>query len=203
MTSGHLQFRAANQNLLRFEVERTQFSLAGEWRDEGRFLEVRSLFYFRGEAPHGIATPPERRGPLFTFVRQLEDVPVGLAAIRGFELDRARFEATEVPYPAGVSFGSIHFGLSTLTYTLTWLRDLTFECRADGRLELIGDGSHDLHGAAVELHLELAFDGVWLESSNPADVESLEAFYQSRFAHMGLVKELDRFTDAIVLRAHA
>ncbi|HVR96065.1 MAG TPA: hypothetical protein VMW27_05590 [Thermoanaerobaculia bacterium] len=202
MTSGHLQIRTTHQRLCSYEIERAQFSLAGDWQGKCRSLEVRSLYYFGGNAPHEVATPPEQRGPLFTFVRTLEDVADGPGALRSLELVSAKFAAAGIPFPAGISFGTSHLGIREMTYSLAWLGDLRFQCRAEGRLECIGEDSRDLHEATFKLEAQLAFDGVWLESADPQDTVNIEQFYDSRFGDLGLTKELDCFADAVVLRAY-
>ena len=89
-----------------------------------------------------------------------------------------------------------------MSYSLTWLRDLEFQCRAEGSLQRIYHDPLGLDGATFKLEVELPFEGVWLESADPADKEKLNRFYDSLFGSLGLEKEFDEFLDGIVLRAH-
>lgn len=202
LSSDYLEIRSVSQQIWRYPIEKTQFSVAGEW-DDGCALEVRSLCYFRGEGPHELATPPEQRGPLFQFTRPItRDAIARQGVIQGLQLHDARFEAIAVPFPAGVSFGSCHLGVRQMSYSLTWLRDLDFQCRVDGSLQQIHHDPLGLDGAAFKLEVQLPFDGVWIESADPAEKEELNRLYDSLFGSLGLTKQFDEFLDAVVLRAH-
>ncbi len=201
MSSGYLEIRSVTQHF-RYPLEKTQFSIAGEW-EGGCALSVRSLYYFRGEGPHELATPPDQRGPLFQFVRPItRDVIDRHGAIQGLQIHDASFQATEIPFPAGLSFGGCHLGVKQLNYSLTWLKDIEFHCRANGSLQYIHSDPRGLDGANFDLEIQLPFDGVWLESADPRDKEQLNRFYDSLFGTLDLSKHFDEFSDSVVLRAH-
>jgi hypothetical protein len=204
MTTGQLAIRPLGAPASAFQLERTQFSLAGDWDVRFQTLEVRSLFYFKGDRPHEIATPPELCGPLFQFVRSIptEDFRKS-EALQSLQLAGATFEASDIPFPAGISFGSIHYGTRSMTVSLTWLRGLQFQCQCAGTLQRISEDPRVLDGAAFEFAIELPFDGVWLESANAEDRPKIEHFYDSLFGHLNLITELDQHADGVVLRAHA
>lgn len=201
MSSGYLEIRSVDRNF-RYPLEKTQFSVSGDW-DDACALQVRSLYYFAGEGPHEIATPPDERGPLFQFIRPItRDVIDSHGAIHGLQIPDASFEATRVPFPAGLSFGGCHLGVKQLNYSLTWLKDLEFQCRAEGSLQCIDRDPRRLDGANFSLDIQLPFDGVWLESADPRNKEPLNRFYDALFGKLEFSKHFDEFSDAVVLRAH-
>lgn len=207
MATGEIELRIAGQQRWTYPIERTQFSISGQWSGDRFLLELRTLFYFQGEAPHEIGAPVEKRGPLFQFVRPIaaEEI-VAKGPLHALELADASYSASEAPFPGGISFGTCHLAVREMTVRVAWLRGVDFECQVHGVLQVLHDDplgvGRRFDGATFELALrDLAFQGVWLESDDPADEAKLERFLDDYFGTLELGKEVDRFDDAVVLRA--
>lgn len=202
MHAGQIEIRSVSQRTFEYALEKTQFSIAGEWNDSRWVMEVKNLFYFRGKGPHEIGTPPDARGPLFAFNRSISPEEITESGwLQSLQLTDARFASSELPFPAGISFGSCHLAVSDMTYGMTWLTDLEFRCQARGTLKKIHEDPHGLDGARFEFAIQLPFNGIWLESNNPEDRADIDRFYEGLFGTLDFTKEFDMFTDSVVLRA--
>ena len=203
MSVGEIEIRSVvSQQTLRYAIEKTQFSIGGEWDNNRWVLEVKNLFYFRGEEPHEIRTPPDKRGPLFVYNRSISPEEISEKGwLRSLQVADAKFASNEIPFPAGISFGPGHLGVSEMTYSMTWVSDFEFRCQAHGILVNFNDDPAVLDGASFEFAIQLPFEGIWLESNNREDKGMIDGFYESLFGMMDFTKEFDMFTDAVVLRA--
>jgi hypothetical protein len=202
MNTSEIEILSVSGQAWKYPLEKTQFSIAGEWDNEGWLLKVKHLFYFQGEGPHEIGTPLEKLGPLFSFNRSVSpDEIKEKGLIVSLQMADSKFASNEIPFPAGISFGSRHWAVREMSCSITWLSFLEFRCRVNGTLRSIQDDPRGLDEATFGLAIQTPFDGIWLESNHPEDRAKIDSFYDALFGTLDFTKEFDVFTDGIVLRA--
>lgn len=148
----------------------------------------------------------EKKGPLFSFIRPVSATTAEeQGALPVLELAGVRLAATQMPFPAGISFGTCHLGVREMLCNVARLEGADFSWRARGTLEKLHDdapGVGSLYdGAAFDIDIAIAFQGFWLESRDLADEPKLLRLLEAMAGPFATRQEIDRFDNRVVIRA--
>ena len=182
----------------------TQFSLFQNIDEDVDTFRVKLYVLFGRCADHGQARL-RLEEPAFQVTERTiaaADLRVGLvSALEGFSF---RAEASAVPFPAGLGYGPLWTGATSVRIVLKGVGGYLFRVHAEGSLKWLSswdDVREDDDGGRFTIDCEIPFGGVWIETEHPERKDAVVASFRSVFTGHPFEMETDEFADGFVVRA--
>ena len=184
----------------------TQFSLFQNVDEGTEGFEVKFYLKFDRSSDHEGGGPLAEQ-PAFEIegperVVSASDLRAGL--VPALERISFRAEADRVPFPAGLGYGPVWTGAPSVRVSLTGTGGYQFRVQAEGSLRWLqswGDVAENADAGTFAIECEIPFEGVWIETDDPARKQAVIASYRSVFEGHPFDVDHDEMRDGFVLRA--